>query len=100
VPSIVGMYCRTYLGDGLSCRDTAFPIAGHVFCNRIGTDWRSGCRSGTLRLMIRQLDPPPGNVLAGHQQDHKKVVECCPYLGCTYVAAAVPVVLHRVFSIA
>jgi hypothetical protein len=27
----------------------------------------------------------------------KHIVECCPYLGYTYVAAAVPVVLHGMF---
>jgi hypothetical protein len=36
VAFILRMYCRTYLPDGLECRDTAFPIAGHVFSNRIG----------------------------------------------------------------
>jgi hypothetical protein len=72
VPSIRRMYCRAYLPDGLLRRDTAFPIAGHAFGNRIGAEWHSRCRSGTLRLMIRQLDPPPGSVLAGHKQVHKK----------------------------
>jgi hypothetical protein len=47
--------------------------------------------------MIRQLDPPPGSVLAGHKQVHQNVMECRPYLGYTYVAAAVPIVLHGMF---
>jgi hypothetical protein len=72
VPSILKMYCRTYLPDGLECRETAFPIAGHVFSNRIGAEWHSRCRSGTLRLMIWQLDSPPGSALAGHKQVHQK----------------------------
>jgi hypothetical protein len=77
---------------------TAFPSAGHVFCNRIGAKWHSRCRSGSSRLMIRQLDPPPGSALAGHKRVHQNVIECRLYLGYTYVAAAVPVVLHGTFS--
>jgi hypothetical protein len=97
VPSILWMYCRTYLLNALLRRDTAFPNAVHVFCNRIGAKWHSRCRSGTLRLMIRQLDPPPDSALAGHKRVHQNVIECCPYLGYTHVAAAVPVVLHGTF---
>jgi hypothetical protein len=64
------------------------PVSPEVLPARSGVPVGIQIADGHLLAYDPAVEP------AGHKQEYQNVMVCCPYLGYTYVAAAVPVVLH------